>query len=68
VSEFKPVTIGRARWLAEQFGAERVVIISTSGDRYSITSYGASVAVCKRLAKRIKEGELDQVAVEIAEA
>jgi hypothetical protein len=68
MSEFKPVSLGRARWLAEQFGAERIVIIATNEERFAITSYGATKAVCARLALMIKDGDFDQIAQGIADA
>ncbi len=65
---FIPVSIGRARWLAEQFGAERIVVIAISGEQFSVTSYAEKAAVCRRLGEKIKAGELDEIAQEIAEA
>jgi hypothetical protein len=63
------VTVGMARWCATKSDSERAVVISASKDgQPCITSYGETMAVCRRLGNMIKAGDLDDIAAAIRDA
>ena len=67
--DWSGVTIGMARWCATKSESERVLVISVSREGQTcITSYGETMAVCRRLGSLIKSGALDEIAERVAEA
>lgn len=62
----KPVPIARAREIGKHHDAERVVIFAIAADgQFSITSYGATRAICGRLGKWVDSPECLAVVQEI---